>query len=228
MPTHRTRPTTIVVPAKAGTSTAPPSPRRSGLRAGTQGGGVGLKGVSRGGKPPLSKGGQAALGDVPPVLKKPPRVGGWAQPRSQEQDYPYHASTGSRPAWSLFHTPLFRPCPLSGGCSAVVPIGTRLLPAPRGSNPRLRNNPQPATPPRSPDEKTSPSCAPSPRGTTAHQPQTCFGPPPSDPRHGGAEKKRAKRNDSTRMGKPPGSAPPTLPPSPLLPPRASGSPRGVP
>ena len=82
------------------------------------------------------------------------------------------------------------PCSLSGGCSPVVSSGIRVISAPRGSNPPSRNNPQAGLPRRRPHKNTIPSCPPSRSGTTANQPQSCFGTPPRDPRHGTAGKTR--------------------------------------
>ncbi len=136
-------------------------------------------------RPCAPSGGMGAAGPQ----RKHPRAGGWAQPTSP--NLARFSSTEGRlaaPAWRLFHTPLFRPIPLSGPCSAVVPSGVCLLSAADDSIPRLRNNLQAGPPLPRQSKRTIPTCAPSHRATTAIQPQSCFNPSPRAPRHGGAGK----------------------------------------
>ena len=97
-----------------------------------------------------------------------------------------------------FARPLRGPLSLSGGCSSVVSRGTRFVAAPRGSNPPSRNNPQAGLSPRWPDEKTSPTWPRSTRGTTANQPQSCFGPSLTSHRHGAAGENVRERNETKR------------------------------
>ena len=61
------------------------------------------------------------------------------------------------------------------GCFPVVSRGIRFVAAPRGSNPRSRNNLQAGPHLRWPDENTNPSYAVSCRDSTSIQPQSCTG-----------------------------------------------------
>ena len=96
--------------------------------------------------------------------------------------------------------------PLSGGCPAVVSRGIRLVPATRGSNPRLRNNPQPATPSRWPDEKTTPKLRPIPSRINRESTSNLFRPsaPRPQAREGREKTRETERIDSnpTAVGHP--------------------------
>ena len=90
------------------------------------------------------------------------------------------------------HPPLRGPGPYlrrALGCSEVVSRGIRVIPAPRGSNPRSRFNVQ-AAPRFGPQNSGSnPSCTQPHRHSTSIQPPSCTGHGRRVPRHGGAGKK---------------------------------------
>ena len=92
------------------------------------------------------------------------------------------------------HPPLRGPGPYlrrALGCSEVVSRGIRVIPAPRGSNPRSRFNVQ-AAPRFGPQNSGSnPSCTQPHRHSTSIQPPSCTGHGRRVPRHGGAGKKRS-------------------------------------
>ena len=100
---------------------------------------------------------------------------------------------------ACFAPPLRSPCFLSGGCSEVVSLGICLIAAPRGSNPPLRFNLQPATRSDAQNHGSKPSCAAPRRHSTSTQPQSCTGLGSGGPRHGPAGKNARKRNESNQI-----------------------------
>ena len=109
-----------------------------------------------------------------------------------------------RPMWRLFHAPFgAAPVPYLDLISRLFRAAFVLC-LRRADRTRRRattSNLRPSL--RGPDDNTNPIWPRAGRGTTDNQPQSCFGPPPRDPRHGRAGKNRARRNESTRIGPPP-------------------------
>ena len=86
----------------------------------------------------------------PVAIVLPRRQGNLDASRVQQPLQPNAAGCGCRACPACFIHPHRGPFSLSGGCSEVVSLGTRLVAAPRSSSPRSRLNPQAAPSPVAP------------------------------------------------------------------------------